>query len=93
MSDGAEIRSADEEQGVVSALLDGDELDFEVKQGVILFRSVRKEGFEFTPPFCLAPGCITGPSNRARLEALRDQLGYSNFETDEDKSWNQIFLH
>lgn len=74
------------------AVLNGDKLTFDVREGLILFKSVR-EGLEFTPPFCLVPGCITGPSNRQSLEALRDRLGYSNFETDEDKSWNQIFLH
>ncbi len=45
------------------------------------------------PPFCLTPGCISGPGNRGRLEALRDQLGWSNLETDEDKKWVQIMLH
>ncbi|GIL63907.1 hypothetical protein Vafri_17917 [Volvox africanus] len=45
------------------------------------------------PPFCWTPGCISGPGNRARLEALRDSLGWSSLETDEDKKWVQILLH
>ncbi|PNH06579.1 hypothetical protein TSOC_007010, partial [Tetrabaena socialis] len=34
-----------------------------------------------------------GPGNRGRLEALRDSLGWSSQETDEDKKWLQIMLH
>ena len=44
-------------------------------------------------PFCMTPGCINGPRQRDRMAALRDALGYSNFETDEDKQWQQILMH
>jgi hypothetical protein len=36
---------------------------------------------------------MTGAPNRARLEALRDELDWSPLETDEDKKWVQIMLH
>lgn len=44
-------------------------------------------------PFCMKPGCINGPRQRDRMAVLRDTLGYSNFETDEDKQWQQILMH
>ncbi|GFR47782.1 hypothetical protein Agub_g9551, partial [Astrephomene gubernaculifera] len=44
-------------------------------------------------PFCWTLGCVTGPGNRGRLEALRDSLGWSSLETDEDKSWVPFLLH
>ena len=82
----------DEEGGRIEASLNGDDLVFEIRDEILLFRSERKEG-EITPPFCLVPGCITGTSNRGRLEALRDKLGFTNLETDEDKVWNRFMLH
>eukprot|EP00873_Tetraselmis_striata_P020061 jgi/Tetstr1/440325/TSEL_028662.t1 len=45
------------------------------------------------PPFCTKPGCVNGPPNRQRMEALRDELLWSPLETDEDKKWVQIMLH
>ena len=93
LSDVAEMISDHEKEGHIEALLSGDKLSFEIRDKMILFRSVKVGGRELTPPFCLVPHCITGPSNRVRLESLRDRLGYINLETDEDKVWNQIFLH
>lgn len=48
---------------------------------------------DLSPPFCFIPGCISGPRQRVRLEALRDKLGFLSMETDEDKKWLQIMLH
>ena len=45
------------------------------------------------PPFCLRPGCISGPRERERLEELRDRMQLLVNETDEDKKWVQILLH
>ncbi len=45
------------------------------------------------PPGCWVPGCINGPRQRARMEALRDRLGWLNLESDEDKEWVPLLLH
>lgn len=45
------------------------------------------------PPFCLKPGCINGPRCQERMNRIRDMLEWSEFETDEDKQWQQVFLH
>ena len=37
-------------------------------------KSVAASGAE--PPFCITRGCISGPVQRASLEALRDALGW-----------------
>lgn len=60
--------------------------------GVALFKSEAARNTT-DPPFCLTPGCISGPGNRQRMERLRDALGWSVLETDEDKQWVQILLH
>jgi hypothetical protein len=47
------------------------------------------------PPFCVTRGCISGPAERGRLEALRDALGWVALEPDggADAVWTQILLH
>jgi hypothetical protein len=47
------------------------------------------------PPFCFTRGCISGPPERARLEALRDALGWAVLEADggDEAVWVQILLH
>ncbi|KAF6259537.1 hypothetical protein COO60DRAFT_1513053 [Scenedesmus sp. NREL 46B-D3] len=60
--------------------------------GVALFKSEAARNTP-DPPFCLTPGCISGPGNRQRMERLRDALGWTVLETDEDKQWVQILLH
>jgi hypothetical protein len=60
--------------------------------GVALFKSEAARSTP-DPPFCLTPGCISGPGNRQRMERLRDALGWTVLETDEDKQWVQILLH
>jgi len=73
--------------------LDVDDLQFVLREdGVALFRSQARQ-FHADPPFCLRAGCVSGPSNRGRLEDLRDALGWGVMETDEDKQWVQIMLH
>jgi hypothetical protein len=44
-------------------------------------------------PGCAGRGCINGPAQRGRLEALRDALDVSPLETDEDKRWVPLLLH
>eukprot|EP00898_Chlorokybus_atmophyticus_P000673 jgi/Chlat1/1606/Chrsp125S01867 len=56
-------------------------------RGVCCFRSVSPVSAP-SLPFCLRPGCITGPRNRTRMEALREQLGWLPRETDEEKIWD-----
>lgn len=46
-----------------------------------------------SPPFCFIKGCISGPGNRVRLEALRDQLGWNSLEPDDEKKWVPILMH
>jgi hypothetical protein len=45
------------------------------------------------PPFCAQRGCVNGPAQRARLDALRDALDVSPLDTDEDKAWVPLLLH
>eukprot|EP00197_Chlamydomonas_leiostraca_P013265 CAMPEP_0202883192 /NCGR_PEP_ID=MMETSP1391-20130828/39090_1 /ASSEMBLY_ACC=CAM_ASM_000867 /TAXON_ID=1034604 /ORGANISM="Chlamydomonas leiostraca, Strain SAG 11-49" /LENGTH=186 /DNA_ID=CAMNT_0049566171 /DNA_START=80 /DNA_END=640 /DNA_ORIENTATION=+ len=45
------------------------------------------------PPACWTPGCVSGPRQRARMDALRDALGWTSFESDEDKVWQRILFH
>ena len=47
----------------------------------------------FDPPGCLKKGCINGPPQRARVEALQAALGWAPLETDEDKEWVPLLLH
>jgi hypothetical protein len=95
---GAASISSEPSTGLVTAQLRSnwgadDQLRFVFRgDGVVLFSS-SSAGNQADPPFCLTPGCISGPGNRGRLEALRDALGWSNLETDEDKEWVQILLH
>mmetsp|Transcript_32648 Transcript_32648/g.72115 ORF Transcript_32648/g.72115 Transcript_32648/m.72115 type:complete len:216 (+) Transcript_32648:195-842(+) len=98
----AVIIEADEQAGFVAAEVPVtvgraghtyDEVQFIFREGqYVLFRSKSKESRP-DPPFCLTPGCINGPANRTRMAALRDALGWSNLETDEDKQWQQLLLH
>lgn len=62
--------------------------------GVALFSS-RSTVNRPDPPFCLAKGCISGPAERGRMEALRDALGWTVLEAEggEDARWVQILLH
>ncbi|GBF93206.1 hypothetical protein Rsub_05938 [Raphidocelis subcapitata] len=65
--------------------------------GVALFRlAAAGGGGGVDPPGCLRPGCISGsPAQRRALESLRDGLGWTPLEPDEDgeKKWVQILLH
>mmetsp|Transcript_37109 Transcript_37109/g.66410 ORF Transcript_37109/g.66410 Transcript_37109/m.66410 type:complete len:232 (-) Transcript_37109:268-963(-) len=63
-----------------------------IGSSTVTFRSVDSVA-KAPPPFCLKPGCVNGAPNKARLEALRDELDWSPLETDEDKKWVQIMLH
>jgi hypothetical protein len=100
---GAASVASDPSSGRVSAQLpfttpwgkpSADQLDFVFRDdGVVLFSSSSGSNQAADPPFCLTPGCISGPGNRGRLEAVRDALGWSNLETDEEKVWVQILLH
>ncbi|CAM6128530.1 unnamed protein product [Calypogeia fissa] len=71
---------------------DIDDLEFLFVGNVVCFRSFSRKTV-LDPPFCWWPGCINGPGNRGRMEALRDDLGWIPLETDEDKAWTPIFLH
>lgn len=94
----AQVDAADADAGSLRARLPTgsggfDELQLQLtRDGLVLFKSQASENRP-DPPFCLTRGCISGPSNRARLEALRDALGWTAFETDEDKVWVQVLLH
>jgi hypothetical protein len=71
-----------------------DQLEVLLREdGTVLFRCEGLQGRLPDPPFCVTPGCISGPRQRGQLEALRDALGWSELETDEDKQWVQILLH
>jgi hypothetical protein len=61
--------------------------------GVVLFRGEAAGASRPYPVACFTPGCISGPRARTHLEAVRDRLGWSPLETDEDKRWQQILLH
>jgi hypothetical protein len=101
-SQGGSILSSDLAAGTVQAILpaqnappglQGDELVLQLRDdGTVLFRSESRSAGP-DPPFCWRPGCISGPANRARMEALRDALGWRVLETDEEKQWVQILLH
>lgn len=45
------------------------------------------------PPGCMKFGCINGPRNRGRMDALRDASGFLSYETDEEKTWVPLLLH
>ncbi|KAJ9516324.1 hypothetical protein QJQ45_001051 [Haematococcus lacustris] len=64
-----------------------DEMEFVFRDTLILFRSEAVDGGLGgpDPAFCWVTNCVSGPRQRARLEALRDALGWSVQETDEDK--------
>ncbi|GAX78547.1 hypothetical protein CEUSTIGMA_g5987.t1 [Chlamydomonas eustigma] len=94
----AEVLEADESAGYIRANVpgeynDSDDVQLLIKdESLVLFRSQAQRALP-DPPFCFTKGCTNGPRNRSRMERLRDSLGWSNLETDEDKSWRQIFLH
>lgn len=62
--------------------------------GVALFSS-RAAANRPDPPFCLSRGCISGPAERGRMEAIRNALGWAALEAEggEDARWTQILLH
>mmetsp|Transcript_16804 Transcript_16804/g.42135 ORF Transcript_16804/g.42135 Transcript_16804/m.42135 type:complete len:233 (+) Transcript_16804:300-998(+) len=72
--------------------VDTVEFLFNADRKLVTFRSVDSVA-KAPPPFCTKPGCVNGPPNRQRMEALRDELLWSPLETDEDKKWVQIMLH
>lgn len=96
----ASLLEVDEADGYVAARVrfgsndgDVDTLQFRLlTDGVVLFKSQAAANRPY-PPFCFTPGCISGPGNRQRLEALRDDLGWRPMEPDDDKKWVQILLH
>jgi hypothetical protein len=102
--EGATVEEADEAAGFIRATLgyelpggggkrdDIDDLTFLIRDGVILYRSQSRLDLP-SPPFCFTKGCISGPRSRGRMEALRDRLGLTGFESDEGKSWVPILLH
>ena len=45
------------------------------------------------PPGCFTPGCINGPPQRKRVQALLDDLGWQPFEPDDEKNWVPLLLH
>ncbi|KAJ9516842.1 hypothetical protein QJQ45_027257 [Haematococcus lacustris] len=73
----------------VAGRVEVDEMEFVVRDTLILFRSEAVDGGLGgpDPAFCWVTNCVSGPRQRARLEALRDALGWSVQETDEDKRW------
>ncbi|KAJ9516875.1 hypothetical protein QJQ45_027274 [Haematococcus lacustris] len=79
----------------VAGRVEVDEMEFVFRDTLILFRSEAVDGGLGgpDPAFCWVTNCVSGPRQRARLEALRDALGWSVEETDEDKRWVQIMLH
>ncbi|EFJ41178.1 hypothetical protein VOLCADRAFT_107798 [Volvox carteri f. nagariensis] len=101
---GGTVVQEDEAKGYIAALVpyqlapgrqDVDLLEFKFATGGGAAVAFRSEAHINTPPppFCWTPGCISGPGNRARMEQLRNSLGWSSMETDEDKKWVQILLH
>ncbi|MEW5298094.1 MAG: hypothetical protein WDW36_001252 [Sanguina aurantia] len=98
---GALIIEADSERGYVAAQVpykiagqqDTDDVEFLFVEGnKVLFRSEAHKNVP-SPPFCFIKGCISGPGNRVRLEALRDQLGWNSLEPDDEKKWVPILMH
>ncbi|MEW5320519.1 MAG: hypothetical protein WDW38_011586 [Sanguina aurantia] len=72
---------------------DTDDVEFLFVEGnKVLFRSEAHKNVP-SPPFCFIKGCISGPGNRVRLEALRDQLGWNSLEPDDEKKWVPILMH
>ncbi|KAG2489449.1 hypothetical protein HYH03_012085 [Edaphochlamys debaryana] len=71
---------------------DEDLVEFKFARDAVAFRSEARVGAN-PPPFCWTPGCVSGPGNRGRLEALRDALGWNSQDIDEDKVWQPILLH
>jgi hypothetical protein len=57
--------------------------------------SWRRRLSAINPPFCVQRGCISGPAERGKLTALRDDLGWAPLEPldDGDAVWVQILLH
>lgn len=98
---GGDISEVDAPAGYVAARVrfgtgeqDVDALQFRLlPDGTVLFKSQAAGVNRPYPPFCFTPGCISGPGNRQRLEALRNDLGWTVLEPDEDKKWVQILLH
>ena len=60
--------------------------------GAVLFRWAGRVNVA-SPPGCFKPGCINGPRQRARAEALQRELGWLPLETDEEKKWVPLLLH
>ncbi|KAG2426746.1 hypothetical protein HXX76_012803 [Chlamydomonas incerta] len=98
---GGQVVREDEGRGYVAVAVpyqlgagksDVDLMEFKFTDVAVAFRSEARLNIP-PPPFCFTPGCISGPPNRARMEALRDTLGWNSQETDEDKKWVQILLH
>ena len=73
----------------------GDDLEFfflNDGSGAVLFRWAGRVNVA-SPPGCFKPGCINGPRQRARAEALQRELGWLPLETDEEKKWVPLLLH
>ena len=74
---------------------DVDDLEFfflNDGSGAVLFRWAGRVNVA-SPPGCFKPGCINGPRQRARAEALQRELGWLPLETDEEKKWVPLLLH
>ncbi|KAL3688627.1 hypothetical protein R1sor_014936 [Riccia sorocarpa] len=95
---GAKIVETDDDRYVYATLRsssgenDVDDLEFLFVGNQVCFRSRSRKSIP-DPPFCWWPGCINGPRNRQRLEALRDELGWISMETDEEKVWVPLLFH
>ncbi|KAL2630692.1 hypothetical protein R1flu_015378 [Riccia fluitans] len=88
---GAKIVETDDDRYVYATMSspggtenDVDDLEFLFVGNQVCFRSRSRKSIP-DPPFCWWPGCINGPRNRQRMEALRDELGWIPMETDEEK--------
>jgi hypothetical protein len=66
---------------------------FEFREGGVVLFWAHGQGAAAPPPFCFVPGCISGPRQRDRMQALGQRLGWLPFETDEDKKWTPILFH
>ena len=90
----------DETAGYVAASLRHDDADVDDLEffflndgsGAVLFRWAGRVNVA-SPPGCFKPGCINGPRQRARAEALQRELGWLPLETDEEKKWVPLLLH
>ena len=78
----------DENAGYVAASLRHDDADVDDLE----FRWAGRVNVA-SPPGCFKPGCINGPRQRARAEALQRELGWLPLETDEEKKWVPLLLH